>query len=58
MQAAKRPEKYRLSRTGFDMHPRSSPRMLPDCHSTPTPFGGVDGKDALGGKPFEMKRRQ
>ena len=49
-------QKYRLNWTGFCMHPRSSPRMLMDWNFTPTPFWGAYVKDALGGKPFEMKR--
>ena len=49
-------QKYRLNWTGFCMHPRSSPRMLMDWNFTPTPFWGAYVKDALAGKPFEMKR--
>lgn len=49
-------QKYKLHWTAWCFHTGSSPRMLADWDFTPTPFWGQFAKDALAGKPFEMKK--
>lgn len=49
-------QKYRLHWTGWCFHPAATPIMISDWKYTPTPFWGQPAKDALAGKPFEMKR--
>jgi endoglucanase len=49
-------QKHKLNWTGWCFHPSASPRMLLDWDYTPTPFWGQLAKDALGGKPFELKK--
>jgi len=49
-------QKHRLSWTGWCLHPKATPVMIRDWTYEPTPFWGQFAKDALGGKPFEMKK--
>ena len=49
-------QKYKLHWTGWCFHPRATPRMILDWDYTPTPFWGQLAKDALAGKPFELKK--
>jgi len=49
-------QKYKINWTGWCMHPRATPILITDWDYTPSPFWGVFAKDALSGKPFEMKR--
>ncbi|MAX25369.1 MAG: endoglucanase [Phycisphaeraceae bacterium] len=49
-------QKHKLHWTAWCFHTNSTPRMLSDWDFTPTPFCGQFAKDALSGKPFEMKK--
>lgn len=49
-------QKYRLNWTAFSFHPKCAPVMITDWNYTPSPAWGVYVKDALAGKPFEMKK--
>lgn len=49
-------QKHRLHWTAWCFHPEHTPVMISDWKYTPTPFWGVFAKDALAGKPFELKR--
>lgn len=46
-------QQYRLNWTAWCFHPRSSPCLLSDWDYTPTPYWGVQAKEALGGRRFE-----
>jgi hypothetical protein len=49
-------QKYQLNWTAWSFHAKAMPCLLSDDKYTPTPFWGVLAKDALSGKPFEMKK--
>ncbi|MFM9964012.1 MAG: glycoside hydrolase family 5 protein [Planctomycetaceae bacterium] len=49
-------QKHKLHWTAFSFHPKASPVMITDWDYTPTPFWGAFAKEALSGKPFELKR--
>ena len=49
-------QKYKLNWTGFSFHPTCGPNVISDWDYTPTPYWGVFVKDALAGKPFELKK--
>lgn len=49
-------QKYKINWTGWCFHTRATPRLLLDWDYTPTPFWGVQAKEALSGKQFDMKR--
>lgn len=49
-------QKHRLNWTAWCFHPRATPVMISDWDYTPTPFWGVYAKEALSGKPFELKK--
>ncbi|MGE9291219.1 MAG: cellulase family glycosylhydrolase, partial [Puniceicoccales bacterium] len=49
-------QEYQLNWTAWCFHPKASPRMLLDWNYTPTPFWGVQVKEAFGGKEFELDR--
>ena len=49
-------QKYKLNWTGFSFHPKCGPMVISDWNYTPTPYWGVYVKEALEGKPFEMRR--
>ena len=48
-------QKHRLNWTGFSFHPRCGPMAISDWNYTPTPYWGVYVKEALQGRPFELK---
>jgi endoglucanase len=48
-------QKHKLNWTGFSFHPKCGPMVILDWQYTPTPYWGVFVKQALEGKPFEMK---
>lgn len=49
-------QKHRLHWTGFSFHPKASPVMISDWNYTPTPYWGQPARDALSGRPFELKK--
>ncbi|MBA4030862.1 MAG: glycoside hydrolase family 5 [Planctomyces sp.] len=49
-------QKHKLHWTGFSFHPKASPVMITGWDYTPTAYWGQLAKDALSGKPFELKR--
>ncbi len=49
-------QKYKLHWTAFSFHTSASPVMLKDWEFTPTSYWGQPAKDALSGKPFELKK--
>ncbi|PTX97485.1 hypothetical protein DB346_21050 [Verrucomicrobia bacterium LW23] len=49
-------QKYRLNWSGWSFHTWATPVMLEDWDYTPTPFWGVPAREALAGKPFELRR--
>lgn len=49
-------QKYRLNWSAFSFHPAASPVLLSDWKYTPNPEWGVPAKEALAGKPFELKK--
>jgi hypothetical protein len=52
-------QKHRLNWTAWSFHTRATPVMLVNMDDyQPTPFWGAFVKDALAGKPFEMKKER
>ncbi|QDV66387.1 Endoglucanase A precursor [Rosistilla carotiformis] len=49
-------QRHRLNWTGWCFHPKATPVMISDWSYTPTPFWGQFAKEALSGKPFELRR--
>ncbi|HET6246944.1 MAG TPA: glycoside hydrolase family 5 protein [Tepidisphaeraceae bacterium] len=49
-------QKYKLNWTAFSFHPTCAPNIITDWQYTPTPYWGAFVKEALAGKPFEMKK--
>jgi hypothetical protein len=49
-------QKYKLHWTGFSFHPTCGPTVISDWNYTPTPFWGAWVKEALSGKPMELKK--
>lgn len=47
---------HKLHWAAWSMHTDATPRIVSDWRFTPTPFWGTHVKDALSGKPFELKR--
>jgi hypothetical protein len=49
-------QKYKLNWTAWSFHVGATPRVLADWNYTPTDFWGKFVKQALQGKPFEMRK--
>jgi len=49
-------QKYKLNWTGWSFHSKAGPCLLSGSDYTPTPYWGAYVKEALAGKPFEMKK--
>jgi hypothetical protein len=49
-------QKYKLHWTAFSFHPKCGPMIISDWNYSPTPYWGVYVKEALVGKPFELKK--
>lgn len=49
-------QKYGLNWTAFSFHTSATPVLIKNWDYEPTPFWGAFVKDALAGKPFEMKK--
>jgi endoglucanase len=49
-------QKYHLNWTAFSMHPKATPVLINNWAYEPSPFWGAFVKEALAGKPFEMKK--
>ena len=49
-------QKYRLNWTAWCLHPKATPILITDWNYTPSPFWGVQVKEALAGKQFVMQR--
>lgn len=49
-------QKHKLHWTAFSFHPKASPVMITGWDYTPTPYWGAFAKEALSGKPFELKK--
>ena len=49
-------QKHHLNWTGWSFHTSATPNMLADWNYTPTAYWGAFAKEALHGKPYEMKK--